>query len=378
MPARLVQIIIRNKSRYPIRWLDDHLEWGDWQNPWWPSKIQDLQPGNERAFRSESGGPFSGTEGWALFTIDVPLASNVGDRAELLRIDWDLPYWGGPKDPGLGVSFRNPSDRPKLTYAVLVPPRLNMATNQPILGEFVSNLVIPAVLFQGVVPEHISWTVELRNIEENSTTIPITIPIRLATQGIIYVVTPVVEARLPIGIGAGMGGHPASGGDLMWCRHDGRDDGSFAWQGPKKVGTGWGELKQVFSGGDGIIYGVDPVVKASVQVTGGTIHPSGGNLWWYRHVGRDDGSFTWEGPKKVGTGWGEFTQVFSGGDGIIYGITPIVEATIDVKTGQRSHASGGDLMWYRHVGRDDGSFTWEGPKKVGNGWGELNQVFSGD
>ncbi|MDF2571672.1 MAG: hypothetical protein K0R55_3276 [Sporomusa sp.] len=38
----------------------------------------------------------------------------------------------------------------------------------------------------------------------------------------------------------------------------------------------------------------------------------------------------------------------------------------------------GDLLWYRHDGRGDGSFTWaanEG-KKVGNGW-HAKQVFSG-
>ncbi len=67
--------------------------------------------------------------------------------------------------------------------------------------------------------------------------------------GIIYAVTPVVEASLPSGIGPGMGGHPASGGDLMWARHLGREDGSFRWEGPmKKVGTGWGDLQQIFSG----------------------------------------------------------------------------------------------------------------------------------
>jgi hypothetical protein len=39
----------------------------------------------------------------------------------------------------------------------------------------------------------------------------------------------------------------------------------------------------------------------------------------------------------------------------------------------------GDLMWYRHGGRGDGSFTWafnEG-KKVGVGWDGFSTVFSG-
>jgi hypothetical protein len=168
-----------------------------------------------------------------------------------------------------------------------------------------------------------------------------------ASNGIVYAITPVVEASLPIGIGPGMGGHPASGGDLMWYRHVGREDGSFRWEGPKKVGNGWGSLKTVFSGGDGIIYGIQ----------------DNGDLMWYRHVGREDGSFRWEGPKKVGAGWGAFRKVFSGGDGIIYGIQ-----------------DNGDLMWYRHLGREDGSFRWASNqgKKVGAGWYKFNvkQVFT--
>lgn len=80
------------------------------------------------------------------------------------------------------------------------------------------------------------------------------------------------------------------------------------------------------------------------------------DLLLYRHDGRNDGSFRWafsEG-RKVGVGEGNFKQVFSGGDGVIYAIT-----------------DNGDLMWYR----DDGSFRWafsEG-KKVGAGRGNFKQ-----
>jgi N,N-dimethylformamidase len=43
---------------------------------------------------------------------------------------------------------------------------------------------------------------------------------------------------------------------LIWNRHVGRDDGSFQWAEPenREVGTGW-DVKHVFSGGDGLIYG---------------------------------------------------------------------------------------------------------------------------
>jgi|GEM_PF-1978099 len=136
-------------------------------------------------------------------------------------------------------------------------------------------------------------------------------------------------------------------GDLLWYRHEGRNDGSFKWfdGAGRKVGSGW-DFKQVFSGGDGVIYAITYT----------------GDLLWYRHEGRNDGSWKWfDGTgRKVGTGW-DFKQVFSGGDGVIYAIT---------------HTN--DLLWYRHDGRNDGSWKWfDGAgRKVGTGW-DFKQVFSG-
>ena len=39
----------------------------------------------------------------------------------------------------------------------------------------------------------------------------------------------------------------------------------------------------------------------------------------------------------------------------------------------------GDLLWYRHEGRDDGSFNWASNqgRKVGSGWGGLQELFAG-
>jgi hypothetical protein len=79
--------------------------------------------------------------------------------------------------------------------------------------------------------------------------------------------------------------------------HVGRTDGTFRWAAGSGnvVGTGWGDFKQLFSGGDGIIYGVN----------------QNNQLVWYRHVGRTDGSFRWAAGSGnvVGTGWA-FTQLF--------------------------------------------------------------------
>ena len=60
------------------------------------------------------------------------------------------------------------------------------------------------------------------------------------------------------------------------------------------MGQGWQNFKTVFAGGDGIVYAMDP----------------NGDLHWYRHNGRADGSFNWSGPTKVGTGWQNFKSVF--------------------------------------------------------------------
>jgi hypothetical protein len=136
-------------------------------------------------------------------------------------------------------------------------------------------------------------------------------------------------------------------GDLMWFRHTGREDGSFSWVSSEGKKVGNGWNARQVFSGGG---GVIYALQYN------------GDLLWYRHTGREDGSFAWvsnEG-KKVGSGWGA-KQVFSGGNGIIYALM-----------------DNGDLLWYRHTGREDGSFAWtsnEG-KKVGNGW-NAKQVFSG-
>jgi hypothetical protein len=69
----------------------------------------------------------------------------------------------------------------------------------------------------------------------------------------------------------------------------------------------------------------------------------------------------WEGAKAVGIGWGDFKQVFSGGNGVIYAI-----------------AADGTLNWYRHNGYATGAGletpgAWEGAKNVGHGWGDFKQ-----
>jgi hypothetical protein len=143
-------------------------------------------------------------------------------------------------------------------------------------------------------------------------------------------------------------------GTLKWYKHRGSRDGDGtstpgAWEGPKDVGTGWQNFKQVFSGCDGIIYAI----------------AYDGRLKWYRHNGFRTGdglnvAGAWDGPKDVGTGWAEPKEVFSGCGGIIYTL-----------------ASNGTLNWYYHKGFQVGTFDWKDPAVVDRGWQNFAQVFSG-
>lgn len=144
-------------------------------------------------------------------------------------------------------------------------------------------------------------------------------------------------------------------GNLMWYKHDGFvtcDDHTVGnWEGPNQVGTGWGDFTQVF--GMTVNYGIG---------LGGVIYAvdSSGELLWYRHDGYATGDFNWEGPHVVGYGWGDFTHIFAGSDGVIYAIN-----------------TAGELLWYKHDGYQTGDFSWEGPKVVGRGFGDYTQVMAG-
>lgn len=185
-------------------------------------------------------------------------------------------------------------------------------------------------------------------------------------------------------------------GKLTWHRHDGAGEGKFKWQEPRVVGTDWGNFRQVFAGGNGVIYAItqrgvlvryehagfsnglgkddpdswrDPQQLATgwgnytqaFSVGHGVIYAiaADGTLKWFRHTGSTNGRATLEGPRDVGTGWTGF-KVFSGGDGVIYTIT-----------------ADGTLWWYRHYNYLTGApGAWSERKKVGSGWADFERVFS--
>jgi hypothetical protein len=127
-------------------------------------------------------------------------------------------------------------------------------------------------------------------------------------------------------------------GTLLWYRHDGVMDGTPSWasNSGSVLGQGWVATNQrVFSGCNGIIYLIG----------------DDGTLRWYKHNGYLEGTFDWEGPIDVGSGWDGFLDVFSIGGGIIYAIDP-----------------DGTLWWYKHNGYQNGAADWGERKRVGNGW----------
>jgi hypothetical protein len=145
----------------------------------------------------------------------------------------------------------------------------------------------------------------------------------------------------------------AATGELRWYRDLARDgsnaqDGSTGWD-PRsgaQIGTGWESFARVFSGGDGVVYAITPT----------------GDLLWYKDTHRD-GTIGWAARSgaKIGTGWNVFQQVISGGDGVIYAITPT-----------------GDLLWYKDTHRD-GTIGWDrrSGTKIGTAWAGFDRVLSG-
>ena len=152
-------------------------------------------------------------------------------------------------------------------------------------------------------------------------------------------------------------------GNLNWYRHSAnlsggglQDAGAWNPTSGKTVGIGWNNFKEVFSGGNGVIYAIT----------------QNGDLKWYRHNAyltggglQDAGSWNPLSGKTVGIGWNGFKEVFSGGNGVIYGIEP-----------------GGDLKWYRHNAyltggglQDAGAWNDLGGKTIGIGWNGFLTVF---
>lgn len=183
-----------------------------------------------------------------------------------------------------------------------------------------------------------------------------------------------------------------STGQLLFYRDDTRD-GTGDVNSPFTIGMGgWQQFRQLFSGGEGIIYAVDPQGQLlfyrdrfrdgtgdvnSPAVIGqggwqqmrflfagdsGVIYAvdSDGRLLFYRDHHRD-GTGDVNSPSVIGQGgWQQFRKVFYGGDGIIYAVD-----------------QQGRLLFYRDHHRD-GTGDVNTPSVIGQGgWQQMSHLFSG-
>ena len=192
-------------------------------------------------------------------------------------------------------------------------------------------------------------------------------------------------------------------GTLRWYWHRGALDGSDNWaEPPQTVGTGWNGFSQIIPMDKGVVYGLSPdgVLrwhKHTNYATGKggvggwanampvgygwnfkTVFGGGngvlyaitadGKLMWYKHKGylnpvatpgananeaqKRAWVNTWEEPREIAAGWGDFTKVFSSGKGHIYGVLP-----------------NGELKWYLHNGWQTGSpWNLSAGKTIATGW----------
>lgn len=138
--------------------------------------------------------------------------------------------------------------------------------------------------------------------------------------------------------------------ELLWYKHTGHGSGSAEWARNigTKVGDGW-DFNHIVNDGDGHIYAIR----------------KNGELLWYNHVGFHDGAYRWSqnSGSIIGKNWSnEVRGVFAAGAGVIYMLK-----------------TNGDLLWYRHIGYQNGEYNWDAASgtKVGSGWTSFYAVFSG-
>jgi Neuraminidase-like domain/Tachylectin len=130
-------------------------------------------------------------------------------------------------------------------------------------------------------------------------------------------------------------------------------DGSTGWHpnSGKQIGYGWQNFKFIFSGGNGVIYAVQPT----------------GELLFYKDIARDgsnapDGSTGWHpnSGSQIGSGWQVFILLISGENGVIYGVLPT-----------------GELLWYQYLGTGEFNWTNNNGSQIGTGWNNFRFLLSG-
>ncbi len=347
MAARSVRVIFENRAHVNLALQEAHLDGGIWTDQ--PPQLI----GNAAEWASESSGVATGTEGHATYSIQDIDGNTIGS----LALHWDNPFIGSnsydasasPEGQGDGSGFSagyfgGGGNDATVTF-LLLGGKCSVDSNSgevactqeqaqqgqpqpPFVGRFGTTPpdFQPAWLY---VIQHDGVMLWYRKDATNA-----------SWQG-------------PKQVGVGWQGFkdviPAGGnrlyaiaqdGTLKWYQHQGFNDGSFDWNGPVDVGSGWTFLR-VFGGSDGIIYAIQ----------------ADGTLLWYQNTGFENGTPDWNGPKTVGSGWAGFKDVFSTGNGHIYAVQ-----------------QDGILLLYNHLGYATGEASWGGPYSIGTGWQNFRQI----
>jgi hypothetical protein len=134
-------------------------------------------------------------------------------------------------------------------------------------------------------------------------------------------------------------------GDLTWRRHSRYAEGGGEFTTERVIGYGWDTFREVFSVGEGVLYGL----------------LQDGGLRWYRHTDYLTGKPTWEGPLPVGghVDWAAFRAVFGGESGFVYALT-----------------NDGQLLCFRHADYLNGGPNWEGPIAMIGNWTDVVRGFA--
>ncbi len=144
--------------------------------------------------------------------------------------------------------------------------------------------------------------------------------------------------------------YPSRRGHLHWNhreRAQTNDERDWAFPRPKIVGSPWQHFRLIFAmpGTNNVLYAVNQA----------------GELYWYRHTGRNTGSPLWQSQNgtRISGGWQRFKTVVGMGNGVMFAIE-----------------HGGAVKWYRHEGFEDGSTALD-PRSdtaISAGWNRFTRV----
>lgn len=135
MAVREFHGILRNLWDEPLFRSDDGVDSGQWQDPWFPSKVPGagkIETSQEGEWRSESDGIATGTSGWARWAVRIvaPFESPP-THDEWIQVNWSVPFLGTPSlscgvfrnDPAGTDAFSTVDARPSTLE--IVPTKIN-------------------------------------------------------------------------------------------------------------------------------------------------------------------------------------------------------------------------------------------------------------